>query len=75
MLITPTSVRDFLESFGVPLTEVDLILVNGVSAGLDRLVRPGDRLSVYPVFESFDLGPEGTDIRVIHAERTNSDAP
>ena len=57
-LITPTSAKDFLESFGVPHTEVDLILVNGVSTGFDRLVQPGDRVSVYPVFESFDIGPE-----------------
>jgi uncharacterized protein with PIN domain len=57
-LITPTSAKDFLESFGVPHTEVDLILVNGVSAGFDRLVQPGDRVSVYPVFESFDIAPE-----------------
>jgi uncharacterized protein with PIN domain len=57
-LITPTSAKDFLESFGVPHTEVDLILVNGVSTGFDRLVLPGDRISVYPVFESFDIAWE-----------------
>jgi uncharacterized protein len=57
-LVTPTSAKDFIESFGVPHTEVDLILINGVSSGFDRLVNPGDRLSVYPVFESFDIAPE-----------------
>jgi len=57
-LVTPTSAKDFIESFGVPHTEIDLILINGVSAGFVRLVHPGDRLSVYPVFESFDIAPE-----------------
>ena len=57
-LVTPTSAKDFIEGFGVPHTEIDLILINGVSAGFDRLVHPGDRLSVYPVFESFDIAPE-----------------
>lgn len=49
------SVKDLVESFGVPHTEVDLILVNGSSEGFDCLVRDGDRISVYPVFESFAI--------------------
>ena len=53
-----TTAKDFIESFGVPHTEVDLILVNGASAGFGRLVQPGDRVSVYPVFESFDITSE-----------------
>jgi hypothetical protein len=51
----PTTAKDFIERFGVPHTEVDLILLNGAPAGFADLVGPGDRLSVYPVFESFDI--------------------
>jgi uncharacterized protein len=57
-LVIPATVKDLIEGFGVPHTEVDLILINGVSAGFDRLVYPGDRVSVYPVFESFDISTE-----------------
>jgi hypothetical protein len=50
------SIKDVIESLGVPHTEVDLILVNGESVDFSYLVRPGDRVSVYPVFESLDIG-------------------
>jgi hypothetical protein len=53
----PVSVKDMIESFGVPHTEVDLVLVNGESSDFSRLVRNGDRLAVYPVFESLDIAP------------------
>lgn len=43
---------------GVPLGAVDFVLVNGEPAGFDRLLRDGDRVSVYPVFESFDIRTE-----------------
>jgi uncharacterized protein with PIN domain len=36
---------------------VDLILVNGRSVGFEHQVRDGDRISVYPIFESFDISP------------------
>ncbi|HIJ72904.1 MAG TPA: Mut7-C ubiquitin/RNAse domain-containing protein [Candidatus Hydrogenedentes bacterium] len=49
------SVKDLIESFGVPHTEVDLILVNGVSVDFSYLVQDGDRISVYPVFETFAI--------------------
>ena len=42
---------------GVPHPEVDLIVVNGESVGFDYGLRPGDRVAVYPVFESFDITP------------------
>ena len=54
-LLTPTSIKDVVESFGVPHTEVDLILVNGQSVGFEHIPGPGDRVSVYPVFESLDI--------------------
>lgn len=49
------SVKDLIESLGVPHVEVDLILVNGESVGFDRIVADGDRISVYPVFERLDI--------------------
>ena len=50
-----TSVKDAVEALGPPHTEVDLILVNGTSVGFAHRLRDGDRVSVYPVFESFDV--------------------
>ncbi len=55
---TPSTIKDMIESFGVPHTEVDLIVVNGNSVGFAYLVRPGDRIAVYPMFESFDISSE-----------------
>jgi uncharacterized protein len=54
---TPASVKDMIESFGVPHTEVDLVLVNGESVDFSHLVADGDHVAVYPVFESFDITP------------------
>ena len=53
--IDRTSVKDLIESIGVPHTEVDLILVNGNSVNFKYLIIDGDDISVYPVFESFDI--------------------
>jgi uncharacterized protein len=52
---TSTSVKDAIESFGVPHTEVDLVLVNGDPVDFGCGLRDGDRVSVYPVFEAFDI--------------------
>ena len=51
------SVKHLIEALGVPHTEVDLVLVNGESVGFGYLARDGDRVSVYPVFESMDISP------------------
>jgi uncharacterized protein with PIN domain len=51
------SVKDAIESVGVPHTEVDLILVDGRSVDFTRLLRGGERVAVYPVFESLDIAP------------------
>jgi len=53
--IDRTSVKDLIESFGVPHTEVDLILVNGKSVGFKYKINDGDDISVYPDFESLDI--------------------
>jgi len=53
----PASVKDMIEGIGVPHTEVELVLVNGESADFACLVRDGDRVAAYPMFESFDITP------------------
>jgi len=49
------SIKDIIESCGVPHTQVDLILVNGKSVDFSYIAKDGDRISVYPVFESVDI--------------------
>lgn len=51
------SVKDAIESVGVPHTEVDLILVDGASVGFGHVLRGGERVAVYPVFERLDIAP------------------
>lgn len=51
------SVKDMIESLGVPHTEVDLILVNGESVDFSYRVQESDRISVYPEFRSIDISP------------------
>ncbi len=51
------SVKNTIEAIGVPHTEVDLILVNSVSVDFDALLKGGEQVSVYPVFESLDISP------------------
>jgi uncharacterized protein len=52
------SIKDMIESLGVPHTEVDLILVNGTPVDFNYHVLDGDQISVYPVFEHLDLPHE-----------------
>jgi uncharacterized protein with PIN domain/sulfur carrier protein ThiS len=51
------SVKDMIESLGVPHTEVEVILVNDSPVDFSYIVQDGDRISVYPIFESFDISP------------------
>lgn len=51
------AIKDPIEALGVPHTEVDLIIVNGASVGFDHPLQSGDRVAVYPMFESFDISP------------------
>lgn len=50
-------IKDSIEAFGVPHTEVELIIVNGESVDFDYKLRDGNRVAVYPVFESLDVSP------------------
>ena len=49
------SVKDAFEVLGVPHTEVDMILVNGISVDFSYKLGNEDSVSVYPVFESLDI--------------------
>ena len=51
------SVKDVVESLGVPHTEIDVILVDGASVGFDHRLTGGERVAVYPTFERFDVSP------------------
>ncbi len=51
------SVKDTIEAIGVPHTEVDVILIDDSSVDFDYLLRGGERIAVYPVFERFDVSP------------------
>ncbi|MDD5321815.1 MAG: Mut7-C RNAse domain-containing protein [Methylococcales bacterium] len=50
-------IKDPIEVFGVPHTEVELIIVDDQSVGFDYQLQDGDRVAVYPVFESLDISP------------------
>lgn len=52
-----SSIKDLIESLGVPHTEIDLILVDGESVDFSYFVEGGEQISVYPVFEALDISP------------------
>jgi uncharacterized protein len=47
--------KDFIESFGAPHPEIELVLVNGHPADFHSMVRAGDRISVYPHFQQIEI--------------------
>ncbi len=51
----PLTIKEAIGSFGIRPDEIDLVLVNGVSVDFGHLLRNGDRVSVYPIFERFDI--------------------
>ena len=53
----PRCVKDAIESFGVPHTEVDLVIVDGRSVDFDHVLAGGERVAVYPMFEALDISP------------------
>lgn len=50
------TVKHLIESLGVPHAEVDLILVDGRPVNFGHIVAEGEQISVYPVFETLDVG-------------------
>jgi hypothetical protein len=51
------AIKDVVESLGVPHTEVDVILVDGESVPFSHQLEGGEQVSIYPMFESLDVGP------------------
>ncbi len=49
------TVGSAIEANGVPLSRVDLVLANGEPVDFSFRLGDGDRICVYPVFESFDI--------------------
>ena len=49
------SIKEIIEEFGVPPVAVDLVLINGKSVDFNYVIKDGDRVSVYPVFETFNI--------------------
>lgn len=49
------TVKDAIEALGVPHVEVELIIVNGESVDFSHRLNDGDRVAVYPMFESLDV--------------------
>jgi hypothetical protein len=62
-------IKDLMESLGVPHSQIDLILVNGKSVDWGYTLKDGDRVSVYPVFEFFNI-KSLTQIRNIPLRKT-----
>ncbi len=48
-------IKDPIEVFKVPHTEVDMIIVNGQAVGFDYQLKANDRVAVYPAFKSLDI--------------------
>lgn len=57
-----TTVKDAIESLGVPHTEVDLITVNGNPVDFRYRITDHDYIAVYPVYESLDI----SSIQLLH---------
>lgn len=49
------TVKNMIEAFGVPHTEVDLILADGKSVDFSHQLQQGERISVYPRFSSLGI--------------------
>ena len=65
-------IKDPIEAFGVPHTEVELIIVNGESVGFDYQLQGNDRVAVFPVFKELNVnallrlrGPISSDPRFV----------
>ena len=50
------AVKDVIEALGVPHPEVDLIVVGGEAVDFSYRVREGDRVAVYPLIRTLDVG-------------------
>jgi uncharacterized protein len=54
-LESSASIKDVVETLGVPHPEIDLLVVNGRSVDFAARPSDGDRVAVYPPFRAIDL--------------------
>ncbi len=52
---TPVTVREVIESLGIPLSEIDLILVNSEPETFEKRLYEYDHVSLYPAFENINI--------------------
>ncbi|MEX2504389.1 MAG: Mut7-C RNAse domain-containing protein [Egicoccus sp.] len=57
----PRSVKDVVESIGVPHVEVGLLVVDGIAVDFDHRIRGGERVAAYPPFTAV-RPPAGSDL-------------
>ncbi len=50
------TVSDLINALLIPIGTVDLALLNGRSVSLEAPLHHGDRVALFPVFESFEIG-------------------
>lgn len=55
-----TAVKHPIESYGVPHTEVELLLVDGEPQSFEYILQRGDRVAIYPAFHR--LSPPGAEL-------------
>jgi len=51
------TIQGLLEHLRVPASQVELVLSDGASLDFAHVLRQGEWISFYPVFESFDIRP------------------
>lgn len=51
------SIKDVIESLGVPHTEVDVIIANGQPVTFDYKIKHGDHISIYPLSDLINVSP------------------
>jgi uncharacterized protein with PIN domain len=54
---TPITIGEVIESIGIPLSEVKLILINSEPADFSARLMEHDFISIYPTFENIDISP------------------
>lgn len=50
-----TPVHQLMKKLDIPLSYIDLIMVNEISVDIDHQLNDNDRISIYPVFERLDI--------------------
>ncbi len=68
-----TSVKDVIESCGVPHPEIDLILTNGRPTGFAAVLAQGADLDVYPIVASRPTFFPENRLQVLHIEKFAAD--